>query len=375
MAPAYAVIAGGGTGGHVVPAIAIGRALVARGHEPETIHFVGSNRGIERRLVPEAGFPLTVLPGRGIARRLTPGNVLANAGAVLGLASAFVQAVLLLRRLRPRVVVSVGGYAAAPCALAAVLWRVPLVLHEQNASAGAVHRLVGRFAAVTCASYPGTGLPREVVTGNPVRDEILAVRRTPEARAQARRRLGLPDGRLVVAAFGGSLGARRINEAVAGLVGKWADRAGLAVRHAVGARDWPTFSAGLPVLPPAGLSYMAVEFEDRMPDLLAAADVAVCRAGGSTVAELAVVGVPTVFVPLPMAPGDHQTKNAAGLVAAGAAVLVPDGDLTAERLARELDALLADPDHLATMGKAAQSVARPDAADLVADQVEQHARG
>jgi UDP-N-acetylglucosamine:LPS N-acetylglucosamine transferase len=132
--------------------------------------------------------------------------------------------------------------------------------------------------------------------------------------------------------------------------------------------------ADLPVPAPGGLSYTAVEFEDRMPDLLAAADVAVCRAGGSTVAELAVVGVPAVFVPLPIAPGDHQAKNAAALVAAGAAVLVRDGELTADRLADELDALLSDPDHLATMGKAAQSVARPDAADLVAAQVEQHAR-
>jgi UDP-N-acetylglucosamine--N-acetylmuramyl-(pentapeptide) pyrophosphoryl-undecaprenol N-acetylglucosamine transferase len=370
MPDTYAVIAGGGTGGHVVPAIAIGRALVARGHDPSTIHFVGSERGIERRLVPEAGFALTALPGRGIARTLTLDNV----GAVAGLAVAFVRALALVRRLRPRVVVSVGGFAAAPAALAAVVWRVPLVLHEQNAYAGAVHRLVGRLAAVTCASYPGTGLPREVVTGNPVRDEILAVARTPEARAAARKHLGLPDGRMVVAAFGGSLGARRINDAVAGLVRRWSDRAGLAVRHAVGSRDWPSFSADLPHPPTDGLVYSAVEFEDRMPDLLAAADVAVCRAGGSTVAELAVVGVPAIFVPLPIAPGDHQAKNAAALVAAGAAVLVRDHELTPERLAAELDTLLADPDHLATMGKSAQTVARPDAADLVAEQVERHAR-
>jgi UDP-N-acetylglucosamine--N-acetylmuramyl-(pentapeptide) pyrophosphoryl-undecaprenol N-acetylglucosamine transferase len=365
----WAVVAGGGTGGHVLPALAIAQALVGRGHAPETIHFVGSSRGLEARLVPAAGFPITLLPGRGIARRLTLDNV----GAVLGLVAAVVRALALVGKRRPRVVVPVGGYASVPAVLAAIVWRVPIVLHEQNAVPGLANRLAARFAKAAAVSVPGTPLPRAETTGNPVRAEIAAVDRSPAGRAAARQALGLPEGRQVVGVFGGSLGARRINTAVQGLAaGPWSGRDDVAVYHVVGSRDWAGFEAPSPGTD--GLRYRAVEYEDRMPLLYAAADVMVSRAGATTVAEVAAAGVPAVLVPLPGAPGDHQTANAKALVDGRAGVLVPDAECTPERLASELDALLADPVRLEAMGRSAAALARPDAAERVADLVERHAR-
>ena len=367
----WAVIAGGGTGGHVTPALAIARALVARGHAVEDIHFVGSRRGIEARLVPAAGFEITLLPGRGIQRRLA----LANVGAIAGLLAAAVQAFALVLRRRPAVVVSVGGYASAPCAIAAVVLRVPLVLAEQNAFPGAVHRLVGRFARAAAVTFDGTPLPRAEVTGNPVRPEILAVDRAAD-RDDARRALALPPDGTVVLAFGGSLGARRINEAVLGLADAWAGRGDVAIRHVVGTRDWhDSTDAVVREVQPGGLLYQRVRFEDRMDLAFAAADVAVCRAGASTIAELTAVGLPAVLVPFPAATGDHQTANARAVADAGAGILLPDGEVNADRLVGELGPLVADPARLTAMAKAARDLARPDAADRVAAIVERHARG
>jgi len=251
---------------------------------------------------------------------------------------------------------------------------VPLVVCEQNAVPGAANRYLARFARAAAVSFPGTELPRPRVTGNPVRPEILAVDRSRD-RAEARAALGLPVDRRVVAAFGGSLGARRINLAVIAALRRWTDRDDLAVRHVVGRRDWTLVGEATPDLADAALVYSPAEYEDRMDLVLAAADLAVCRAGATTVAELAAVGLPSVLVPLPGAPGDHQTANARHLVDAGAAVLVPDGELDGDRLAGEVDALFADPDALERMSRAAAGFARREAAEAVAALVEEHARG
>jgi undecaprenyldiphospho-muramoylpentapeptide beta-N-acetylglucosaminyltransferase len=367
----WAVIAGGGTAGHVVPAIAIGQALVDRGHPRSEIHFVGSKRGIDRRLVPAAGFNLTLLPGRGLARKLTLDNI----GSLLGFLAGCVLAFALLVRLRPAVVVSMGGYAAAPCALAAALLRIPLVLSEQNAVPTATHRLVGRFAKASAVPFEGTPLPHPVVTGNPVRPEILAVDPSPAGRAAARRSFGLPDdeGTIVLAAFGGSLGARTINEAIVDLVGRW-DGPPLAVRHAIGERDWTWAEANRPTPSPSVVAYQPVPYEDRMPELLAACDLVVARSGGS-VAELAVVGRAGILVPLPIAPYDHQAHNAQQLVKAGAAVMLRDPEVTGDRLAQELHLLLdGGPAKVRSMGQAARRLGRPDAAAAVAEVVEANAK-
>lgn len=364
----FALLAGGGTAGHVIPGLAVAHALVARGHDPGSLLFVGSDHGIETRIVPEAGFTFVGLPGRGIQRRLTFANVTAAAGLLV----ALVRGIALVRRTRPRVVVVVGGFASVACAIGAVVWRVPIVVMEQNARAGAANRLAGRFAKAAAVAFPETDLPRRVVTGNPVRPEILSIDRERD-RIAARQQLGLPVDRTLVAVFSGSLGARRINEAVRALVERWRARRDVAIRHVIGSRDWDELGTP-PPLPADGLVYQVVRYEDHMEHLLAAADVAVTRAGGNTVAELAVAGVPCLLVPLPIAPRDHQTANASVLVRAGGAVLVPDAELTAERLAHELDDLLADPARLAGMSRALRAVAYRDAADRVARLAEEHAR-
>jgi undecaprenyldiphospho-muramoylpentapeptide beta-N-acetylglucosaminyltransferase len=366
----WALIAGGGTAGHTLPGIATARALVAAGHPAASIHFVGSARGSEVRLVPEAGFELTALPGRGIQRRLS----LANVGAVLGLVRAFGQALGLVRRRRPAVVVALGGYASVACALAAVLLGIPVVVAEQNAVPGAANRLVARFAKAAAVSFPGTELPRAVVTGNPVRPEILAVDRRRD-RGPARATLGLPEDRVVIVAFGGSLGARRVNQAVAGLVERWADRDDVAVRHVVGERDWENETGrGEERDGSSGILYRPVRYEDDMPTTLAAADLVVSRAGATTVAELAVLGLPSILVPLPIATADHQTANARHLVDLGAARLVPDAELDVDRLEAELTPLIADPAALVAMGDAGRALGFADAADRVAALAMEHAR-
>ena len=368
MSACYAIIAGGGTAGHVVPALAIGRALVDRGHDPATVHFVGSKRAaIDRRLLGESPFPSTLLPGRGIARRLTLDNV----GALIGFAAALVQAAVLLLRLRPKVVVSMGGYAAAPCAIVGSLLRIPLVLAEQNAVPTATHRMLSRFATASAVPYEGTPLPNPIVTGNPVRDEILAVDRSATGKRTARQLLDLPVDRVVVFAFGGSLGSRTINDAVIGLAQLWADRGDIAIRHVIGERDWDELAGAVDA--GGSLVYQPVRYEDRMPEALAAADLVICRSGGS-VAELAVVGRAAILVPLPIAPFDHQAANAGVLVRAGAAIMLRDPEVTTERLAREVGALLGEPGTLERMGEAALLVGQPDAAAKVADVVVQYAR-
>jgi UDP-N-acetylglucosamine--N-acetylmuramyl-(pentapeptide) pyrophosphoryl-undecaprenol N-acetylglucosamine transferase len=368
VARTWAIVAGGGTAGHVTPAIAIGHALVAAGVAPADVQFVGSARGIESRLVPAAGFSVTLLPGRGIERRIS----LANIAAIVGLVVAVVRGIAIVAARRPSVVVSVGGYASVPCAIGAVLLRVPLVLAEQNARPGAANRLMARFARASAVSFPDTPLPRAVVTGNPVRPEILSVDRARDRQA-ARGALGLPVDRWVIAVVGGSLGARRLNETVAAVVEKWADRSDLAIRHVVGARDWAAVSA-FPAAPANGILWQRVHYEDRMELLYAAADVAVCRAGASTVFELAAVQLPAVLVPYPYATDDHQTANAQALAAAGGAAVVPDAELDADRLTSEIEAMISEPGRLTAMARAAGVFARADAAERVAGLVITHAR-
>ena len=367
--PVWAVIAGGGTAGHVHPGLAVARALVRRGHEPEMIHFVGSARGVERDLVPAAGFELTLLPGRGIKRQLSWQNLSSG----WGLVQAVAQAAGLLRRLRPAVVLGLGGYASVPCALAARLLKIPLVVSEQNAVPGLANRWAGRWARASAVSFPSTKLPRAVLTGNPVREEVQRVNRDND-RSAARAALEVGEGRRLVVVASGSLGAARINRAVFEAVHRWADREDLAVHHVIGPRDWQELDHLRPDLSHAGLDYTAVEYEMDMPKVYAAADLVVGRAGASSVAELAVLGLPSVLVPLPGAPGDHQTANAAHLAAVGGAVVVPDAEMDGTRMVEEVDALLRVPGLLGAMGQKAAGVGRRDADNRVADLLEQHAR-
>ena len=371
--PRGVLIAGGGTAGHVLPGLAIAEALVSSGvvENQSSVYLVGSRRGIEVDLVPPTGFDLTVLPGRGIQRRLA----LANLAAGIGLLCGFVQALILVIRRRPAVVVSLGGYASIPCALAALVLRVPVVVAEQNAVPGAANRLTGRFARACAVSFPGTDLPRSTMTGNPVRQGVRKVAESGDRirdRSEARAALGVNTCPFVVV-FGGSLGARRINQALVRAVEDWKGGP-VVVEHVVGPRGWMKGLAGgvsaddapeRTVAAAPDVEYRAVRYEADMLTVLRAADLVVCRAGATSVAELSALGVPSILVPLPGAPGDHQTANARYLEDAGGALLVPDSELDGDRLGVEMAALLADTGRLTAMANGARSLGRPDAADRV----------
>lgn len=373
--PTRVLIAGGGTAGHLVPGLALADALVARGTDPAAIHFVGSDRGVEAEMVPAAGFTLDQLPGRGLPRR--PGPAMFKAG--LALLAATRSGAALVRRRRPAVVVSLGGHAAFACAFGAVMARVPLVLVEQNVRAGAVNRVLARFARASAVSFPGTDLPRATVTGNPLGAQMVAAaerrrgRDGDQARSEARAALGLPRERIVVLVTTGSLGASRVNAAVTALVRRWADRPDVAIRHVTGRRDHDQVLAGRP--PTSGLHYDVVAYEDRMATALTAADVAVTRAGAGTCTELAAFGVPAVMVPLPIATRDHQSANAGVLVAAGGALVVPDAELDVDRLEAELGPLVDDGVRRHEMAAAMAGQARLDAAARTAAVVEDAAGG
>lgn len=375
-ASTWIVIAGGGTAGHVLPGLSVARALVDDGRDPQEIHFIGASRGVETTLVPEAGFPLTVLPGRGLnSRRPTPANLL----AAIGLIRAAVSGVRVVRRLRPAVVLSLGGYASVAGIVAAVLWRIPLVVTEQNARGSLANRLAGRFARACAVPFPETDLPRAVVTGNPVRPDIVVAAEAaadPVRRSALRAELDIPADATVIAVMSGSLGARSVNRAVIDMVPLLGGRDGLVVHHVIGRRDWGTEHApGVMRSSELAVDYRPVEYEDRADRLLAVADLFIGRAGGSTVSELAVVGVPAILVPLPIAPRDAQFHNAQALVDAGAAVRILDAECTGERLAALVGELLDEPGRLDAMAVGARSTGYPDAAERVAALCREHARG
>jgi undecaprenyldiphospho-muramoylpentapeptide beta-N-acetylglucosaminyltransferase len=358
----YALITGGGTGGHVYPALALADELVARGHARGSIHFVGAERGLEATAVPEAGYAIDLLPGRGLDRARSLDALRRNLRTTGDTVMALVRAAQIVRRTSPAVVVGVGGYASLPALVAARLHGIPAVIHEADAHPGLANRIAVRLGARAAVSLPGTPLRAAVVTGNPIRPEIVRVQRAPL----------VPP---VVAVVGGSLGAQRINRATLGLYDRWRARDDVVIHHVTGARGYEECREELSGLrvPGDSLDYRLIRYEDHMDTLYANATVMVCRSGGMT-AELAAVGMPSILVPLPGAPGDHQTRNAEVFVRAGAGVMVPDAELDGDRLASALDALLADPPRLRAMGEAARSLGRTDATARFADLVEEVAR-
>ncbi len=366
------VITGGGTGGHIFPMRAIADALAREGVPPADIHLVGSRRGQERRLLADTGYPLTLLPGRGLERSLRPGALARNAGAVAGLVTAIVRAGVLVARWRPAVVVSVGGYASVAMGLAAALWRRPLVLVELDAQPGATHRLLARFARRRCLAT-GVSAGRDVVTGTPVSEAIASLDRSAAARRTAREAVDPPlePTRSVVVVMTGSLGSRRVNDAISELAARWSDREDVVLLHVTGRRDAERVRAARPAT--TGLDYRIFDFVD-MPPLWAVADVAVCRAGAMTTAELTALGIPAVLVPLPGAPGDHQTANARALVSAGAAIMVSDAECDAARLGTALDDLL-EPAALDARSRASAALGRTDGAAAIAAVVRDAAEG
>lgn len=359
----FAVVTGGGTSGHVLAAVAVADALVNRGHDRGTIHYVGTQRGVERRLLPPTGYDHTLLDVVGLQRRLT----LRNLVFVPKLIRSTYQAIKLVRRLSPKVVVNVGGYASFPATAAAMLRGIPIVVVSYDHRPGLVSRLMARRAAACAVAYEGSTLPRAHITGAPVRQEVLAVDRRRD-RQQALSQLGLPDDRFVLAVFGGSLGAKRLNDVTAESVEQLAGRGDLAVYHIVGERNLgdaaPARDGG------EGIMYRVLGYEERMPLVYAAADLMMTRAGASTVAELATVGMPALLVPWPGAAEDHQVDNARQLSDSGAAVLLVETDLTTERLIREITELMADRGKLGAMSAAAAAIGERHRGGALVDLIE-----
>ncbi len=340
----------------MVPALAVADALAERGAE---VSFAGTRERAEAELVPAAGYEIDFLAVRGIDRRnpVKAAAALARAGAAVRVARR------LVRERGADVVVGGGGYVAAPVGAAALSLRLPIVLTEADSHLGLANRLLAPRARRVCLAFPIPGREDEryLLTGRPVPAAILDA-----DRGAARRRFGIADDAQAALIFGGSLGALTINRAAAAAFAPGGPGAGrrFHVLHITGSRDFGELSASL-----AGAErYTLLEYEPDLGDALAAADLVLARSGGS-VFELTAAGKPAVLVPYPHASAHHQHANAAWMERAGAARVVEDGELTPARLAAELADLLADHERLAAMATASLALARPDAAERIADEV------
>lgn len=343
------MIMAGGTGGHVFPALAVAQVLRQRGHQ---IVWMGAPESFESRIVPQQSIPMEFirvqgLRGKGIGRWL---------GAPFLVARSLLDAMKALHRQRPAVVLGMGGFAAGPGGLAAWLTRRPLVIHEQNAAAGLTNRFLAKIARVVLEAFPGTFSGARTV-GNPVRTGFAEL---PEPA----KRIGAdPDRRRRLLVVGGSQGAKSLNTMVPAALALLEVHERPQVRHQAGR----TFDVAKAAYASARVDVELVPFIDDMPAAYGWADLVVCRAGASTVAELAAAGCAALLVPFPAAVDDHQTRNAEYLVRAGAALLVQERDLDAPRLAALLRELLQDPARLVSMARAARSAAWSHSVDTIAD--------
>ncbi|MCS6952225.1 MAG: undecaprenyldiphospho-muramoylpentapeptide beta-N-acetylglucosaminyltransferase [Bryobacterales bacterium] len=349
-------MAGGGTGGHVMPLLAVAQELRRRGHRPV---FIGTRQGLEARLVPAAGFPIEWIEIGGWKRV----GLRRALRTLRQLPWSVARVLAIFRRWKPAAVFSLGGYVAAPVMAAALLGRVPYVVMEPNAVPGFASRWFGRFAARALLSFPETAAwfppGRTELTGVPVREEFFSIPPKP---------LG---EEFVLMISGGSQGSRRLNQAARD---SWPlfRESGFAVRflHQTGPAEYAEVAHAFAG---SGLRGEIVSFFEDMAAALAAADLVVCRAGAGALAELAAAGRPAILVPFPYAADDHQRRNAEAAARAGAARVVPDGECTGARLFREVTELASRPDLLEAMGRAARARARPDAARRAATLLEEAA--
>jgi UDP-N-acetylglucosamine--N-acetylmuramyl-(pentapeptide) pyrophosphoryl-undecaprenol N-acetylglucosamine transferase len=356
--PRSVVLAGGGTAGHIEPAMNLADALRHRFPHVQ-ITALGTERGLEVTLVPARGYDLALIPAVPFPRR--PSTDLVSLPTRLR--AAIKEARRIIDVTRADVVVGFGGYVALPAYFGARQAKVPIIVHEANARPGLANRIGARMTRHVLTSVAGTSLPHAVTAGLPLRPAITDLDRAA-TRAQARRAFGLLPDAPTLLVFGGSQGARRLNDTVAAAAAMLRAR-GVQILHAVG----PANEAALvedDQLPP----YVTVPFIDHMDLAYAAADVALCRAGAMTCAELTAVGLPAIYVPLPIGNGE-QRLNAAPVVAAGGGVLVDDADLTAATLVELAGAWLTDPRQLAAASSAAAALGRKDAGDRFVDLVVQ----
>jgi UDP-N-acetylglucosamine--N-acetylmuramyl-(pentapeptide) pyrophosphoryl-undecaprenol N-acetylglucosamine transferase len=353
------IIMAGGTGGHVFPALALARLLRSRSYD---VVWLGTRRGLEARIVPQNNFPIEWLSVGGLRGK----GVIPLLAAPFRLAHALYQALGIMRKHRPLVVVGLGGFVTGPGGLAAWLTRAPLVIHEQNAIAGFTNRRLAPLAREVLEAFPESfgGETKARAIGNPVRQEIFAV--PPPATRFAQR-----SGAIRILVIGGSLGAMKLNAVVPFALARVASTLNVEVRHQAGER-WA--ESARKSYADAKVAADVRPFIEDMAEAYGWADLVICRAGALTVSELAAVGVGSILVPYPHAVDDHQTHNARYLVQEGAAVLIADRDVTAERLADELQRLCAGRGKLLSMAERARLLAKPNAAEELAESAEKNAR-
>lgn len=347
-------LAAAGTGGHVYPALAVGEALTAAGIAPSDVVFIGGDR-LEASAVPAAGFPFEALEVRGLTR----GKVAVNLGIPRMLLRARARAAAILHDEKVRVVLGFGNYITVPVALAARQHQIPFFVHEQNAHPGLANRLVSRWAERAFVSFPDTPqLRRPEFTGNPLRSQFDGFDRAA-LRPRALARYGLEPDRLTLGVFGGSLGARAINDAVSAMLAAW-NGPPLQVVHLVGENRGTESVTGRST---AGVRREIRSFEDRMDLFYAAVDFVIARAGGG-IAEVLATATPAILIPGGFGSGGHQMANADYAARAGAAVVVPETELA--RLGVVVAEIAVDSDRRLSMATAARRIARPDAAHVIA---------
>ncbi len=348
------MIAGGGTGGHLFPGIALAEELVTRHHKNEVV-FVGTDRGLEARVVPAAGFKLETISAQGLKgiggiRRIK---------ALFAIPIALMQSWRLLRKYQPDVVVGVGGYSSGPVVLAAWMLGIPTAVQEQNALPGMTNKILGRFVDMAFISFeearPFFPMQKSQLIGNPIRRALM----------DNYLRSSVAHDRFTVLVFGGSLGARTINQRMVEALDHLADLKGqVHFVHQTGKNDPDSMRKAYV---DKGFSAEVLEFIDDMSKAYARAELIVCRAGATTLAELTVCKKASILIQFPHAADDHQTKNAKALVDAGAAIMFQESELSGERLAQEIRSLLLDPDRRRRMEKKAWLLGRPEAAKELAD--------
>ena len=340
------LVMAGGTGGHVFPALAVARALMAQG---ASVEWLGTRRGIETQLIPEADIPLHFIAVEGVRGK----GKLALLKAPLQIARAVAQARTVVKQVKPDAVLGFGGFASGPGGVAARISGIPLIIHEQNAVAGTTNRMLAKIASRVLEAFP-SGLPGGQQVGNPVREEIAQL---PEPKARIGKEKPL---RLLV--LGGSLGAVAINELVPQALALLPEALRPRVIHQAGKRHLDIARASYQQV---GVEAEVVPFIADMAEAYATADLIICRSGALTVSEIAAAGVGAIMVPFPFAIDDHQTKNGEWLQQAGGAIVVQQDQLTAEQLAGLLNDLFAQPEKLLSMAEAARSVAKTDATQRV----------
>jgi UDP-N-acetylglucosamine--N-acetylmuramyl-(pentapeptide) pyrophosphoryl-undecaprenol N-acetylglucosamine transferase len=352
-------MSGGGTAGHVYPALTVAERLA---EEHDDVEFVGTPDGLEARLVPEAGVPFTPLSAAGFDRA-RPWTLVTSTARVL---ISTAHALSLIRAMKPDVVVGFGGYVSIPVGLAAAISGTPLVLLEQNSVPGLANRFLSRWARAVGVTYAESierlsHPERAVVVGNPVRRAVLN-----STRDAGRFALGVGPDACVLLVFGGSRGARRINQTLVEASARLLELADLVVIHVTGRGEYESVRRELESAGgDAGGRWRLLEYYDDMGGAIAASDLVLARAGATSIAEMTVLGAPAVLVPYPFATDDHQTRNAATLVEHGAVRLIPDSELTGARLAQVLVPLLRDAQQRATMSAASRQLGRPDATERV----------